>query len=206
MLTIWGRANSINVQKVLWCCGEVGHQYDRIDAGGAFGVVDRPDYRALNPNALVPVIDDDGFVLWESNVVVRYLAAKYDLGRLCPSELQQRFDAERWMDWQATTLWPALRPVFWMLVRTPPEDRDATALRASIAQTERAMILLDAQLETRSFVGGDRFTMGDVPVGVSAHRWYALAIDRPHLPHLKRWYERLLERPSFREVVAVPLT
>ncbi len=109
-------------------------------------------------------------------------------------------------DWQATTLWPALRPVFWMLVRTPPEDRDAAALHASIAQTERAMILLDAHLGTRSFVGGERFTMGDVPVGVSAHRWYALAIDRLNLPHLRRWYERLLARPSFREVVAVPLT
>ena len=126
MLKIWGRANSINVQKVLWCCGELGLQYDRIDAGNEFGVNKTPQYRALNPNALVPTIEDGDFQLWESNVIVRYLAQKSGHGRLCPANIKTRFDAERWMDWQATVFWPALRPLFIELIRTPPAKRDAT--------------------------------------------------------------------------------
>src|SRR5829696_9275573 len=126
MLTLWGRVNSINVQKVHWCLKELGLAYDRIEAGREFGVVDTPEYRRMNPNGLVPTIEDDGFVLWESNVIVRYLAARHGAGRLYPDDLRVRFDAERWMDWQATTLWPALRPVFIGLVRTPVAERDSS--------------------------------------------------------------------------------
>jgi glutathione S-transferase len=128
MLKIWGRANSINVQKVLWCCGELGLRYDRIDAGNEFGVTKTPQYRTLNPNSLVPTIEDGDFQLWESNVIVRYLAQKSGDGRLLPTDIRTRFDAERWMDWQATVFWPALRPLFIELIRTPPAKRDATII------------------------------------------------------------------------------
>ena len=131
MLTIWGRINSINVQKVLWCCAELGVAYERIDAGGSFGVSNTPEYLAMNPNGLVPTIKDDGFVLWESNVIVRYLAAKHGAGTLYPGDLRECAEADRWMDWQVTTLWMALRPLFFGYVRTPPEQRDAAALAAA---------------------------------------------------------------------------
>lgn len=122
MLKIWGRANSINVQKVLWCCDELSLEYERIDAGGPFGRTQNPDYLAMNPNGLIPTISDDGFTLWESNAIVRYLAAKHGVGGLCPEDLRERADADRWMDWQLGTLWVALRPVFIGLVRTPPKS------------------------------------------------------------------------------------
>lgn len=128
MLKIWGRANSINVQKVLRCCGELGLQYDRIDAGHEFGVTKTPQYRVLNPNGLVPTIEDGDFQLWESNVIVRYLAQKSGHGRLYPADIKTGFDAERWMDWQTTVFWPALRPLFIELIRTPPAKRDATVI------------------------------------------------------------------------------
>ena len=124
MLKIWGRNNSVNVQKVLWCCEEMGLQYERIDAGGSFGVVNTPQYRELNPNGLVPTIEDDGFVLWESNAIVRYLAAKHSAGKLWPEDLKIRAEADKWMDWQNTTFWPTFRPLFWNLVRTPVDQRD----------------------------------------------------------------------------------
>lgn len=206
MLTIWGRRNSINVQKVLWCCAELDLRYERIDAGLAFGVNDTPDYLARNPTGLVPTIDDDGFVLWESNTIVRYLANKHGLGTLCPSQITDRFDVERWMDWQATQLWPAMRPVFFGLVRTPPEKRDQAAIEAAMNDTERALAILDRHLAARRFVGGDVLTMGDIPVGVSIHRWYALGVARTEFPNLAQWYGRLMERPGFSDTVSMPLS
>ena len=206
MLRIWGRTNSINVQKVLWCCAELGLPFERVDAGMEFGVVDTPAYRALNPNGRVPTIENDGYVLWESNVIVRYLAAKHGAGTLCPSDLRARFDAERWMDWQQTSLGPPVRDVFWALVRTPPEKRDETALRKAREDAERALAILDAHLAGRRFVGGDSFTMGDIPVGISVYRWFAFDISRAERPNLARWYERLTTRPGFREHIMLPLT
>jgi glutathione S-transferase len=206
MLRIWGRTNSINVQKVLWCCAELAIAYERIDAGGAFGVVDTPQYRARNPNALVPTIDDDGYVLWESNVVVRYLSARHGIGTLCPADLATRFSAEKWMDWQATTLWPAFRTVFLGLVRTPPEKRDTRAIAAAERETARMLAMLDAQLAHTPFVAGASFTMGDIPVGASVHRCFALTIGRDDFPNLARWYDRLCTRPGFREHVMLPLS
>jgi glutathione S-transferase len=206
MLTIWGRANSINVQKVLWCCAELGLAYKRIDAGGAHGVTNTPDYLAMNPNALVPTIEDDGLVLWESNVIVRYLAAKHGQGTLHPADLRERAEADRWMDWQVTTLWAGLRPLFLGYVRTPPEQRDAAALAAAQRSSEQALTILDRHLKDRAYVAGPRFTMGDIPAGISVYRWYALPIERPDFPHVKRWYDRLTERPGFRTHVMQPLS
>ena len=206
MLTIWGRTNSINVQKVLWCCDELGLAYSRIDVGRGFGCTDTAEYLALNPNGLVPTLDDDGFVLWESNAIVRYLSARYGEGTLCPTEPRERFGGESWMDWQATTLWPALRPLFLGLVRTPLEDRRPEVLETSQGETERALRILDARLAEQAFAGGPRFTMADIPVGVTAHRWFALDIRRPDLPCLKRWYDELTERPAFQRHVMKPLS
>jgi glutathione S-transferase len=206
MLTIWGRSNSINVQKVVWCAEELGIPYRRVDAGGSFGGTETSEYLALNPNRLVPAIDDGGFVLWESNVIVRYLSQLHGYGTLFPPTLEQRFDAERWMDWQATTLWQALRPVFIGHVRTPADKRDPAALAKAEAVCHDAMGLLDAQLADRPFVNGDTFSMADIPTGVSAYRWYALDIHHRHLPHLKRWYDDLSERPPFLATVMMPLS
>jgi len=206
MLTIWGRTNSINVQKVLWCCAELGLAYERIDAGGSFGVSNTPEYLAMNPNGLVPTIKDDGFVLWESNVIVRYLAAKHGQGTLYPGDLRERAEAERWMDWQVTTLWLALRPLFCGYVRTPPEQRDAAALAAAQRSSEEALKILDRYLKDRAFVAGARFTMGDIPAGISFYRWTALPIERPEFPQVARWYNALTERPGFRTHVMQPLS
>ncbi len=206
MLKIWGRANSINVQKVLWCCAELGLDFERIDAGMQFGVVDQPAYKALNPNGRVPTIEDNGFVLWESNAIVRYLAAKHGLGTLCPSDPQARADADRWMDWQATNLWQSLIPAFWGLVRTAPEQRDQVAIQASVDQTGAFAGILDAHLADKDFVTGDTLMMADIVLGVTANRWYTLPIERPDLTNLATWYDRLSERQGFRDHVLQPLT
>ena len=136
MLKIWGRNNSVNVQKVLWCCEELAVEYERIDAGGAFGIVNTPEYRRLNPNGLVPTIDDDGFVLWESHAIVRYLAAKHGAG-FWPEDRRMRAEADQWMDWSQTTFWPAIRPLFMGLIRTAPEQRDARPSRIRAARPPR---------------------------------------------------------------------
>ena len=206
MLTIWGRTNSINVQKVLWCCAELGLSYERIDAGGSYGVSNTPEYRALNPNGLVPTINDDGFVLWESNVIVRYLAAKHGEGTLYPRDLKERAEAERWMDWQVTTLWMALRPLFFGYVRTPPEQRDAAALEAARRSSEQALTILNRYLKDHAFVAGERFTMGDIPAGISVYRWTAMPIERSDFPNVMRWYGALTERPGFQTHIMQPLS
>ncbi len=206
MLTIWGRVNSINVQKVLWCCGEVDLPFERIDAGLQFGVNNTPEYRAKNPNALVPLIDDAGFVLWESQAIVRYLARKYGLGSLCPADEQACADADRWMDWNATTVWPNLRPVFWNLVRTEPAKRDMPLVEVSRKGLAASMIVLDAHLANRQYVTGASFTMGDIPLGVSVHRWFRMDIERENLPHLAAYYKRLQGRPAYAKYADLPLT
>jgi glutathione S-transferase len=206
MLKIWGRANSINVQKVLWCCGELGLQYDRIDAGNEFGVNKTPEYRSLNPNALVPTIEDGDFQLWESNVIVRYLAHKDEHGRLFPADVRTRFDAERWMDWQATVFWPALRPLFIELIRTPPANCDMAIVARAEGLSLAAAQILDARLSDRTFLAGERFSMGDIPAATTVHRWYALNIHHPKLPNLRRWYELMKQRQPFRAVVETPLS
>ena len=206
MLKVWGRANSINVQKVLWCCDELGLEYERIDAGGPFDRTQDPEYLAMNPNGLVPTISDDGFTLWESNAIVRYLAAKHGAGTLCPDDLRERADADRWMDWQLGTLWAAMRPVFIGLVRTPPEERDTAAIEEARQQAVEAWNILEAHLEGRDYALGERFTMADIPLGVSIYRWLQLPVERPAVPNLEAYHERLSERPAFRERVMLPLT
>ena len=206
MLKIWGRTNSINVQKVLWCCAELGLEYERIDAGLQHGVNKTAEYLTMNPNGVVPTIDDDGFILWESNTIVRYLSARHGDGALCPAEAQARYLCERWMDWQQTTITPTIRVVFQGLIRTPPEKRDNDAIAAAQVSCEAAFKILDDHMATRDFVETDRLTVGDIPIGPTVYRWLGLGNKRENYPNLAKYHDRLAERPSFRDHVMLPLT
>jgi len=206
MLKLWGRINSINVQKVLWALAELNVPYERTDAGLQFGVVNEPFYRRMNPNGRVPTIEDDGFVLWESNAIVRYLSAKHGAGTLWPQDLRQRADADRWMDWTTSTVAPALTPVFWGLIRTPPEKRNMASIEAEAEKVGQAFQALEQGLEGRDHVAGKSFTMGDIPLGAFVHRWYALAVKRPKLPRVEAYYERLQERAPYKKHVMLPLS
>jgi glutathione S-transferase len=206
LLKIWGRTNSINVQKVMWTVGELSLAHERIDAGMQFGIVDEPWFRAMNPNGRVPTIDDDGFILWESNAIVRYLARKHNAGSLSPANAQTRASADRWMDWSTTTMAPLMTPLFWGHIRTAPEKRDLQALEAQRLQMEQVMKMLDAQLATSHYVAGNEITVGDIAVGCFVHRWYALPLQRGSHPHVAAWYARLSQRPAFRSHVMLPLS
>ena len=206
MLRIWGRSNSINVQKVLWCCEELDVRYRRVDVGGPFGGNKEPEYLRLNPNGLVPTISDGGFVLWESNAIVRYLAAKHGMGTLYPEDLAERADADRWMDWQMGTLWANFRPAFVGLIRTLPEKRDRDDIATAISRTAENLAMLDAHLAARDYVTGPAFTMADIPLGVTAYRWFNLEIERPPMPNLEAWYERLCARFPYKATVMLPLS
>jgi glutathione S-transferase len=206
MLKIVGRISSVNVQKVVWCAHELGLPFERTDVGGAFGGTDTPAYRAINPNGLVPVIDDDGFVLWESNAIVRYLAARYTAGNLWPDSLKVRADADRWMDWQATELGPAMRDAFIQLVRTKADKRDQTKVAASMEGSERLIAILDEHLAKRDYMTGGAFTMGDIPVGLQVHRWLGMPVPRAPRPNVEAWYARLRTRPGAQEVLTLPVT
>ena len=206
MLRIWGRLTSVNVQKVVWCADELGLTYERIDAGRDFGRVNTPEYLAKNPNGLVPVIEDDGFVLWESNAIVRYLAAQYGEGSLWPADRRMRADADRWMDWQATSFNPAIGPAFWQLIRTAPEKRDPAVIETAREGGEKKLALLNAYLAARDFVAGASFTMGDIPLGCSVDRWYKLPLARDSHPHVERWYAALRRRKGARQVVELALS
>ena len=206
MLRVWGRSNSINVQKVMWAVGELGLEHERVDVGGDYGGLDTHAYGAMNPNRRVPTIEDDGFILWESNAIVRYLAAKHGAGTLWPTVLEQRAVAEQWMDWQQTTLLPDMRTVFWGLVRTAPDKRDRSRIDSAVENLKSIWEMLDRHLASRPFIAGDRFTMGDIPVGAMCHRYYALDVLRADCENLSAWYGRLKERPAFRAHVMVPLS
>lgn len=206
MLKIWGRNNSVNVQKPLWCCEELGLRYQRMDAGAAFGVVNTPQYRALNPNGLVPTLEDGPFVMWESNAIVRYLAAKHGAGTLWPEDPMVRAEADMWMDWQNTTFWPTFRPLFWARVRTPADQRDPKAMEDSRLGTAEILGYFDNHLKQRAFVAGEQLTMGDIPMGCAIWRWYSLDIERPAFRNIERWFESLTQRPSYKAVVMLPLS
>ena len=176
------------------------------DVGGPFGGNREPEYLRLNPNGLVPTISDGGFVLWESNAIVRYLAARQGMGTLCPEDLARRADADRWMDWQMGTLWANFRPAFVGLIRTPPEKRDRADIATAISKTTGNLAMLDAHLATRDYVTGSVFTMADIPLGVTVYRWFSLNIARPLMPNLEAWYERLCARSFYRANVMLPLS
>ena len=206
MLRIWGRLSSINVRKVVWAAQEVGLPFERMEAGGAFGVVNTPDYRQMNPNAMVPVLQDGDLTLWESNTIVRYLCAKYASGTLYPGPLEARFKAERWMDWQQTALNPATRNAFVQLIRTPASAQQPDLIRQSVDETEHLLTLLEAQLGEHEFIAGEQFSMADIPVACEIHRWFGLPRTRAPHRHIERWYQGLQQRRASQGVLDLALS
>jgi glutathione S-transferase len=205
MLKVWGRITSSNVQKVMWAIGELSLQHERIDAGRQFGGLETAEYAVLNPNRRIPTLQDGAVVLWESNVIVRYLAAKFGAGGLWPLDHGIRGVADQWMDWQQTTLLPDMRTVFWGLVRTPAGERDHASIDAAVESLKEIWSRLDGHLSGKRFVAGDSLTMGDIPVGTLCYRYHALGVERAALGNLEAWYERLASRDAFRRHVMLPL-
>ena len=201
MLKVLGRATSANVQKVVWLCDEIGLPYEREDLGGPFGGTDTAEYLALNPNKRVPTIIDEGFVLWESNACVQYLASKHAAGSWYPDDLQRRADAVRWMDFACSTLSPAHVPVFQGLIRTPKDKQNPEAIAAGRDNFSRQLAILDRYLRERDYVAGDAITMGDIPPAPFVHRWFNLDIEREDYPGLQAWYDRIASRPAFKKNV-----
>jgi glutathione S-transferase len=207
-LTIWGRANSVNVQKVLWCLSELDLPYERVDAGMAFGRNNEPAYLAMNPNGRVPTLVDGDFVLWESNSIMRYLVLAYREGSpIYPNAPKRRASVDRWLDWTLSTLQPVDRPVFWALVRTPAEQRDMVAIQKAADAEAAQWRIVDAQLETRRFIEGEDFTLADIALGAYARRWFGVeGISKPPLAHLERWFAQLAGRAGFAQFVAPPMS
>ena len=205
MLTIWGRRNSSNVIPVMWAVGETGMACRRHDVGGSFGGLDTPEYRAMNPNGLVPTLSDYGFVVWESNAIIRYLAATYGADGLWHGDPARRSLSDRWMEWAKSTGAVATMGVFFATVRTEPDKRDPTAIAKLAEAAARNWQFVDAQLAERPYLAGDRLTMGDIPLGSLAHRYFQMDVARPELPHVRAWYDRLSERPAYAEHCMIEL-
>ncbi|MDB5629921.1 MAG: putative glutathione S-transferase [Tardiphaga sp.] len=207
-ITIWGRANSVNVQKVLWCASELDLVFERIDAGMAFGHNDQPHYLQMNPNGRIPTLVEGDFVLWESNAILRYLVLAHGRGAtLYPEAAKIRAGIERWLDWTLSTLQPAERPVFWGLVRTPAAERDMAALQRDTDAVGRLWTMIDAHLVGRDVMEGETFSLADLALGTYARRWFGVeGVVKPELPHLMRWYQRVATRPAFVAIVAPPMT
>lgn len=205
MLRIWGRRDAFNVQKAMWLVGELGLAHEHVPAGGVHGGLDDPAFLAMNPHGRVPVIDDDGVVVWESQAILRYLAARHGGADFWPGDAAERSQADRWMDWAATTLQPDfLTGVFWGFYRTPEAQRDNAAVAARIAACARHMQLLDRVLAGRPWLGGERFGLADIPAGTNLFRYFGIPIERPRVPNVEAWYRRLCERPAYREHVMLP--
>ncbi|MCE7997575.1 MAG: glutathione S-transferase [Rhodobiaceae bacterium] len=204
MIRIWGRASAFNLQKAYWTLLETGQPHERIDAGGDFGGLDATDFLARNPNGRIPVIDDDGFVLWESQAIIRYLSEHY-APDLMPGSARERALAAQWMDWSQTTLQPAFMDLFWGGVRMPKDKQDSSFVRGALSRTVTALSLLDKELATRAFLVGDSLTVADIPAGTHLYRFFEMEdIEHPDLPHVTAWYARLRERPAYQRAVMVP--
>ncbi len=207
MLKIWGRKNSSNVRKALWAAEELGLAYEAIDAGGAFGVVDTPEYRAMNPNGRVPVIEDEGLVLWESNAIVRYLLARHAPDSpWYPADPRTRATADKWMDWTSSSFAGPFRTVFWGVLRTPAEKQDWTAINAAIKECDELLNMADHALISQPYLSGNEIGMGDIPLGSFIYAWFEMPIERAPQPHLQAWYERLKQRPAYQKAVMTALT
>ncbi len=207
-LTIWGRPNSVNVQKVLWCLHELDLTFERIDAGMQFGRNHEPDYLAMNPNGRIPTLVDGDYVLWESNSIMRYLCMAYgQMSPIYPPDAKRRAAVDRWLDWTLSTLQPVDRPVFWALVRTPVAQRDMAAIQRDADAATEVWKIIDRQLATRRYIEGDQLTLADIAIGAFARRWLGVeGITRPELPELNRWFAQLADRPGFIQVIAPPMS
>lgn len=204
MLKVWGRKTSVNVQKVMWAVGELGLAHQRFDYGGEFGKLDTPEYTQLNPNRLVPTIDDNGFVVWESSAIVRHLAQRYGRGTLSPSDEQTFAKADAWMDWALSSLYgDIISTCFIQLVRTPAAERNTELVEAAAKRAGEKLAILNRQLTGRSFIMGDQITIADIAIGVLMYRYFNLAIPRPPIANVEVWYKRLTQRPAYEAHVMV---
>ncbi len=206
MLKIWGRTTSVNVQKVLWCCAELGIEHQRVDLGGPFGGNQDPEYLAMNPNGLVPTVRDGDLILWESNTICRYLATAYRGERLYPPEPASRALVERWMDWQLSAVGPPMGALLFGLIRTRPEQRDHAAIEAARRKALAAWAIVEDELDGRPFLAGAELTLAEIVLGTLAYRWHAFPIERPPLKNVRAWYERMRERPAFKTHIEIPIT
>jgi glutathione S-transferase len=203
-IMLWGRLNSANVQKAVWALEELELPYDHVPLGGAWGGTDSPDYLAMNPNGLVPTLRDGELTVWESHAIVRYLSAEYGSGLLFPMEARDRAVVDQWTDWTATTFQPAWIALFWNLVRTAPEQQDAAAIARALAATSRCLSIMERRLDEAPYLGGAEFTYADIVAGVALYQWSTMDIERPALPAVSAWHERLNGRQAFRKAVNVP--
>lgn len=205
MLKVWGRRNSLNVQKVMWLIGELGLTHEHIDAGGAFGGLDTPGFLAMNPHGRVPVIEDGGIVVWESHAILRYLAARYSDGRFWRDDPAARAQSDQWIEWAQTVLLPDfLGGIFWAFYRTPEAQRNLPLIERNVALCAQHMRMLDLQLAGKSYLCGEAITLADIPAGTALFRYFELEIERPEVPNVEAWYRRLCERPAYRQHVMLP--
>lgn len=206
MLKIWGRRNSSNVRKVIWCAEEIGLPYESIEVGGSFGGTQSAEYQAMNPNGLVPVIEDHGLTVWESNAIVRYLSARYALGTLYLEDPVARVQGEKWMDWSTSRMAPLYSELIWGVMRTAPADRDEARINAALVKAGDLLKMADAALAQQPWLSGEHFAIGDIPLGSLVYAWFEMPIQRPDLPHLAAWYARLRERPAYQRGVMTPMS
>ena len=204
MATIWGRKTSSNVQLAMWAAAEVGLDVERIDLGGPFGGNDEPEFRAMNPNGLIPVLKDNDLVVFESAAILRYLAAQYGSESFWPKNVKTRAKLDQWAEWTKTTLCPVLiYQVFWTLVRIPSKVRNMDELAAHVQTLGQLMTMASSHLAETPYLGGGDFTFADVMFGHTLYRYFTLEIERPNLPNLEKYYLRLQDRPAYREHVMV---
>ncbi len=206
MLKIWGRASSSNVQKVLWCCAELEIPFERVDVGGPFGGNRDPEYLSMNPNGLVPTVKDGDLVMWESNTICRYLATIHNGERLYPRDPAARTHVERWMDWQLAVIGAPMGQLLFGLVRSAPETRDNAAIEAARRRAATAWTIVDDELKDKPYLGGSELSLAEIVLGTQIYRWFAFPIERPELPKLRAWHDRLHERPGFKQYIETPIT
>ena len=208
MMRLWGRKSSINVQKVLWCLAELGlkegKDFERIDAGLQFGINNTPEFLKLNPNGLVPTLQDGEIVLWESNTIMRYLVSQYNKNGRFPNGVVAQYNSEKWMDWQLATFWPPLRTTFLGLTRTPEAERNYDVILKCYQETNRTLGILDQVLGTQAHCSGNQFNIGDIVVALGVHRWILLndtfpekTGPRSELKNVERWLKQLRSETCF---------
>lgn len=202
-ITLLGRKTSANVQKAMWALAELGVEHEQVEVGGKFGGTDTPEYKAMNPNSLVPTLQDNGFVLWESHAIIRYLAAKYGAGNLWPRDLEARALADQWTDWTAMRFQPAWIGVFTAVVRTPAAKLDPAAIARAMNGANACFAIMDGQLARTDYLAGDALTYADIAAGVALYRWTTMEIERKSFPAVEAWHGRLLERPAFVQSVNI---
>lgn len=201
MLEIWGRPYSSNVIPVIWAANELGLEYRLHLAGGSFGKLDTDAYAQINPNRMIPAIRDGDFALWESLAIVRYLCDRYGAGTLSPADIQERALADQWMEWSASRAFMPVIYLFFATVRTAPDDRDPDKIAGLRDEAHQALTILDQHLSDRSYICGDNFTMADIPMGCVAYRYFNVEVDRPPLPNVEAWYDRLSARKPYQDHV-----